>query len=449
MDTVVTPLTSAWSDLTAVWAAATPAAADGEAITVQPADAGSSQAIEVIQAAAEPDAGERGHLLAGGETLALTGTSGRKHYGRAYMGSASVVASGEGVAGERGGGTGGARGGGPILRDPPDEFSGANRAAAESARDMAIPDTSDFDDNPNLAIVMTITAGADAGTFYQARRGGSWVTITPIVRGPRGLPGDPGGGAGLTLIHSPAVSPAAARLAAVPGRIRGSVVLDISDLSAFTAVSAGTLTIGSETVRNIDLSAATTINEVIDALNTAIGTNATLAASYSARLSYINPNFYGEILRSSGDVEAVSGSLEPLFGWSSPAATVAHVAASPSIVLPARPGGGAWAHLMIRAIGQSYQDVYWYVQSDYWAVGGAGSSLSHYLSLLNSGGWQTQSFEADGEAIPIGVVVAYRLTYFTILYDPATRTVSWRAERDLPVSDNWSPSIDTLTVLAR
>lgn len=97
MDTVVTPLSSAWTDLTAVWAAATPAAADGEIITVQAADEGAAHAIVVAQAAAEPDAGAAGHLVTADKVLRLTGASGRKHYGRAYMGSASVVASGEGA----------------------------------------------------------------------------------------------------------------------------------------------------------------------------------------------------------------------------------------------------------------------------------------------------------------------------------------------------------------
>ena len=324
MDTVITPLTGDWAELTAVWAATVPPAADGEEITVQPGDQGLSHAIEVIQAAAAPGETDRGHLLAAGDTLTVTGAAGRKHYGRAYTGGAEIVATGEGLTGDRGGGGG-------------------------------------------------VSGGVSGG-----------------------------GGGDLALIHSPAVFPAAERMAAVPGQIRGSVALDISDLSAFQAVSDGTLTIGSETVMGIDLSSVTTINEVITALNTAIAANAGLA-SYTVSLPFINPTFYGGIRRSDGDVEAVSGTLEPLFGWAAPAETIAHEAASPSIVLPARAGGGDWSHLMIRALGQSYVGQYWYFQSDFWALAGAGS-LSSYLAFNNSSGWATQSFsDPAGGEIVVGV----------------------------------------------
>ena len=369
MDTEVTNLGRDWVELTAAWAAAMPPAADGEAITVQPGDQGPSHAIEVIQAAAAPVGTDRGHLLAAGDTLTVTGAGGRKHYGRAYMGSAEIVATGEGLTGDRGGGGG-------------------------------------------------VSGGVSGG-----------------------------GGGDLTLIHSPAVFPAAERMAAVPGQIRGSVALDIGDLSPFQAVSDGTLTIGSETVMGIDLSGVTTINEVITALNAAIGANAGLA-SYAVSLPFINPTFYGGIRRSDGDVEAVSGTLEPLFGWAAPAETIAHEAASPAIVLPARAGGGDWSHLMIRALGQSYRGQYWYSQSDFWAL--AGASISNYLAFNNSSGWATQSFsDPAGGEIVIGVARAYNVSYFSLLYDPATRTVSWRAERTLPTQSSWAPSIDTLTVLAR
>ena len=96
IDTVTTPLTSAWTDLTAIWAAATPPAADGETITVQPADTGAAHAIVIAQAAAPPTS-KGGHLAVGGDLLRLTAASGRKHYGRAYMGAASVTATGEGA----------------------------------------------------------------------------------------------------------------------------------------------------------------------------------------------------------------------------------------------------------------------------------------------------------------------------------------------------------------
>ena len=72
------------------------------------------------------------------------------------------------------------------------------------------------------------------------------------------------------LLHSPGVDPAVERMGAVPGRIRGSAILDISDLSAFTAVSAGTLAIGGVAVEGIDLSAAGTINDVVNTISAAV-----------------------------------------------------------------------------------------------------------------------------------------------------------------------------------
>ena len=155
MDTVVTGLGHDWTELTALWAAATPAAADGEAITVQPGDQGLSHAIEVIQAAAAPGGTDRGHPLAAGDTLTVTGAAGRKHYGRAYMGGAEIVATGEGLTGDRGGGGGGGGGvaaGGRgaeliLARDHAEtttvgvHAAGATRITVADAADFAAGDT--------------------------------------------------------------------------------------------------------------------------------------------------------------------------------------------------------------------------------------------------------------------------------------------------------------------
>ena len=97
MDTVVTPLTESWTDLTAIWVAASPAAADGEVIVVQPSEGGIAHAIVVVQAAAEPAGGAGGHLVGEGRKLRVTVSTGRKHYARAYTGSATLIATGEGV----------------------------------------------------------------------------------------------------------------------------------------------------------------------------------------------------------------------------------------------------------------------------------------------------------------------------------------------------------------
>ena len=85
-----------------------------------------------------------------------------------------------------GSGTGG---GGLLFRTPPDEFTAATRAAAETARDAAITDTTPFDDNPSLAITLNWPA-TPTSTVWQVRRSSSWADVTPAIRGPMGLMGD-------------------------------------------------------------------------------------------------------------------------------------------------------------------------------------------------------------------------------------------------------------------
>ena len=63
---------------------------------MQPADTGAAHAIVIAQAAAPPTS-KRGHLVVSGDLLRLTVAAGRKHYGRAYMGAAAVVGTGEGA----------------------------------------------------------------------------------------------------------------------------------------------------------------------------------------------------------------------------------------------------------------------------------------------------------------------------------------------------------------
>ena len=90
------------------------------------------------------------------------------------------------------GGTGtGGSGGGLLLRTPPDTFNGATRTAAETARDAGITDTTPFDDNPNLAIILTWPV-TPTNTVYQVRRGSAWADVTGVVRGPMGLIGNQG-----------------------------------------------------------------------------------------------------------------------------------------------------------------------------------------------------------------------------------------------------------------
>ena len=95
------------------------------------------------------------------------------------------------------GGTGtGGGGGGIILRTPPDTFTAATRAAAETLRDadpggLTGTELDPFDDNPNLAIILAWPA-TPTNTVYQVRRGSAWADVTGVVRGPMGLVGSQG-----------------------------------------------------------------------------------------------------------------------------------------------------------------------------------------------------------------------------------------------------------------
>ncbi|MCY4441141.1 MAG: hypothetical protein OXE53_13125 [Deltaproteobacteria bacterium] len=116
-------------------------------------------------------------------------------------------------------------GGGLSLRSPPDEFSHANRAGAEAARDAAITNVAatlaEFDANPNLAIILTITGTNPKTTVWQVRRGGDWADVTGAVRGPGGAPGSAGN---VTAV-----------VAAVDGNRRLTVAVTNSDGSTVTS----------------------------------------------------------------------------------------------------------------------------------------------------------------------------------------------------------------------
>ena len=142
----------------------------------------------------------------------------------------------------------------------------------------------------------------------------------------------------------------------------------------------------------------------------------------------------------------MAGTLEPLFGFAPPADTVAHVAASPAIALPAPPGGGDWSHLAFRFLGQTYRSAYWYCRSDFWLIEGEGS-VANYFVLNNNGGWSTETLaDPAGGQLQVAAANAYNLDYYEISYDPATRQISWNAARAVPTSSSWMPSIDTLVV---
>ena len=77
----------------------------------------------------------------------------------------------------------------PRLRNPPDEFTGGTLAEAVAARDHAmtgITDTSQFDADPNLAVILTATDPDPDETYFFVRRGGAWADVTNVARGARG-----------------------------------------------------------------------------------------------------------------------------------------------------------------------------------------------------------------------------------------------------------------------
>ena len=93
-------------------------------------------------------------------------------------------------------GSGGGGGGGGLTLGPPtNTFNGATRAAAETARDAyatANPTwLAEYDAEPTYTIALSWPT-TPTHTVYQSRRSGSWADVTPLLRGPQGLPGSPG-----------------------------------------------------------------------------------------------------------------------------------------------------------------------------------------------------------------------------------------------------------------
>ena len=86
------------------------------------------------------------------------------------------------------GGSGGGGGGGIAFNTPRDIFNGATRAAAEALRDSTITDTTPFDDDPILGIILTWPVVV-TDTIYQVRRGGQWVDVDVLVEGDDGSTG--------------------------------------------------------------------------------------------------------------------------------------------------------------------------------------------------------------------------------------------------------------------
>ena len=94
-----------------------------------------------------------------------------------------------------GAGSGGGAGG-LTLGPPTNEFSGANRAAAETARDTYATNNAawlaQYDAEPTYTISLYWPATNPTSTIYQSRRASAWADVTGLIRGPMGITRSPG-----------------------------------------------------------------------------------------------------------------------------------------------------------------------------------------------------------------------------------------------------------------
>ena len=148
----------------------------------------------------------------------------------------------------RGGGAGGG-GGGLTLGPPTNTFNGANRAAAEAARDVYAGANAawlaQYDAEPTFTITLTWPV-VPANTVYQSRRSSAWADVTGLVRGPRGIAGTLGS-QGRFVVYAyinAAAAPGAAPVGGTFERSTGTLVVP----AGYTAIPA-TPAAGSETYR--------------------------------------------------------------------------------------------------------------------------------------------------------------------------------------------------------
>ena len=89
----------------------------------------------------------------------------------------------------------GGSGAGLTLGPPTNTFTAASETLAETARDTYATANAtwlaQYDANPTFTIALSWPV-TPTNTKYQARRGGSWADVTPIIRGPSGDDGEQG-----------------------------------------------------------------------------------------------------------------------------------------------------------------------------------------------------------------------------------------------------------------
>ena len=156
----------------------------------------------------------------------------------------------------------GAGGGGLTLGPPTNTFNGADRAAAEAARDVYAAANTDwlaqYDDEATFTIILTWPV-VPANTVYQSRRSNVWADVTGLVRGPEGVEGEQARFVVYAYINA-AVAPVAAPLGGTFLQSTGVLAVPVGYTVAPASPPAGEETYRAEAVVNPETAASDSID---------------------------------------------------------------------------------------------------------------------------------------------------------------------------------------------
>ena len=148
------------------------------------------------------------------------------------------------------GGRGG--GGGLTLGPPTNSFTGATKAAAETARDTYEAANAawlaQYDDDATFTIVISWPV-TPTNTVYQSRRSSTWVDVTGLVRGPRGFTGSQARFVVYAYINA-AIAPTAAPASTTFVRSTGTLTVPALYTAIPSTPASGSKTYRSEAVVN-------------------------------------------------------------------------------------------------------------------------------------------------------------------------------------------------------
>lgn len=212
------------------------------------------------------------------------------------------------------------------------------------------------------------------------------------------------GGAGVIYTDSPD-----ALLTTSPGRSRSQTAVNLSDITAFTAVTDGSIVIGTDTVTGIDLSGATSINDVVNTMTTAI--HAAGLTTYNITLTFVNPSFYIAIVHTDGGIPVIGdASLGAITGLNNP--VVETLFSDPTAPIQLNLGD----FQNIRLSGISFTGQSWFTSTN---VFRSGNEITAWMfGLSNTGAWNTMLDTSSSEVI-VGEVIAYNVAYIQIKLTPA------------------------------